>query len=50
MITQMPFNEFMTVTLLVAVVLAVSIWLGNRAVWRWEQRRALRRRLEELTR
>lgn len=44
---QMPFNEFQTITILVAGAVIGAIWLGNRAVWRRQQRRKLLRRLKE---
>jgi cytochrome oxidase assembly protein ShyY1 len=47
MIVSMPFDEFMTVTILVAGAVIGAMWLGNWLMWRRQQRRNILRRLKE---
>ena len=44
---NIPFNEFMTITILVAGAVIGAIWLVNRLTWRRQQRRNILRRLKE---
>lgn len=44
---QMPFSEFTSITLLLSAAAIVVVWIGQRALWRRQQRRNIIRRLKE---